>query len=110
MEKPFFVSRNLNKESYKIVLPSFLKELEAELCVIEQTYSNEDLTLLRKTAHKIKGAAKAYGAASIADIAEKIEKELKENNKSNLSNDIYALKHQVQQAFKVAREEYFINI
>ena len=57
----------------KEIIDDFLKQIPDNLLAIKEALNNEDLSLVQREAHIIKGASGNVGALTLQDIAEQIE-------------------------------------
>jgi len=57
----------------KEIIDDFLKQIPDNLLAIREALNNEDLSLVQREAHIIKGASGNVGALTLQDIAEQIE-------------------------------------
>jgi len=57
----------------KEIINDFLKQIPGNLLVVKEALNNEDLSLVQREAHIIKGASGNVGALTLQGIAEQIE-------------------------------------
>jgi HPt (histidine-containing phosphotransfer) domain-containing protein len=57
----------------KEIIDDFLKQIPGNLLAVKEALNNEDLSLVQREAHIIKGASGNVGALTLQDIAEQIE-------------------------------------
>jgi len=57
----------------KEIINDFLKQIPDNLLAVKEALNNEDLSLVQREAHIIKGASGNVGALTLQDIAEQIE-------------------------------------
>jgi HPt (histidine-containing phosphotransfer) domain-containing protein len=57
----------------KEIIDDFLKQIPDNLLAVKEALNNEDLSLVQREAHIIKGASGNVGALTLQDIAEQIE-------------------------------------
>ena len=62
-----------DEEFAKEIIDDFLKQMPDKLFAVKKALDNEDLPLVQREAHIIKGASGNVGALTIQEIAEQIE-------------------------------------
>ena len=74
------------------LIPGYLQNRENDIKLISDALANNDMEVLRKKGHDMKGSGKGYGFDTISEIGEKIEMAAKSGESKIIEEQLVVFK------------------